>query len=113
MAHPLRAIRKIVNAALTALSPEFEKLYARSGRPSIAPEKLTPSGEGPTVQIRFAPPASPFQNSPATSLGQQNGNKSQLQLSPLAGLALGAKRTTHIEMIRLRSGIRTTPLIAQ
>ena len=38
--HPLRAIRKIVNAALTALSPEFEKLYAQSGRPSIPPEKL-------------------------------------------------------------------------
>ena len=38
--HPLRAIRKIVNAALTALSPEFEKLYAKSGRPSIPPEKL-------------------------------------------------------------------------
>ena len=55
MDHPLRAIRKIVNAALTALSPEFEKLYARPGRPSIAPEKLTPSGEGPTVRIRFAP----------------------------------------------------------
>ena len=34
------AIRKIVNAALTALSPEFEKLYARLGRPSIPPEKL-------------------------------------------------------------------------
>ena len=27
--HPLRAIREIVNAALAALSPEFEKLYAR------------------------------------------------------------------------------------
>src|SRR5207245_10266073 len=38
--HPLRAIRKIVNAALTALSAEFEKLYAKSGRPSIPPEKL-------------------------------------------------------------------------
>ena len=25
--HPLRAVRKIVNEALTALSPEFEKLY--------------------------------------------------------------------------------------
>ncbi len=62
MDHPLRAIRKIVNAALTALSPEFEKLYARSGRPSIAPEKLTPSGEGPTVRIRFAPARSPLRN---------------------------------------------------
>ena len=40
MDHPLRAIRNIVNEALTALSPEFEKLYAKSGRPSIAPEKL-------------------------------------------------------------------------
>src|SRR5215467_13089084 len=38
--HPLRAIREIVNAALATLSPEFEKLYARLGRPSIAPEKL-------------------------------------------------------------------------
>src|SRR6201998_3867746 len=38
--HPLRAIREITNAALAALSPEFEKLYARLGRPSIAPEKL-------------------------------------------------------------------------
>jgi len=38
--HPLRAIREITNAALAALSPEFEKLYARVGRPSIAPEKL-------------------------------------------------------------------------
>jgi hypothetical protein len=34
------AIRKIVNAALTARSPEFEKLYAKSGRPSIPSEKL-------------------------------------------------------------------------
>jgi transposase len=38
--HPLRPIRKIVDDALRALSPEFEKLYARDGRPSIAPEKL-------------------------------------------------------------------------
>ncbi len=39
-AHPLRAIRAIVNAALSALSADFEALYARLGRPSIAPEKL-------------------------------------------------------------------------
>jgi transposase len=38
--HPLRPIRRIVNEALEALSPEFEKLYARFGRPSIPPEKL-------------------------------------------------------------------------
>jgi hypothetical protein len=40
MDHPLRAIRTIVNEAQAALSAEFEKLYAKSGRPSIAPEKL-------------------------------------------------------------------------
>ena len=38
--HPLRPIGKIVDAALGALSAEFEKLYATFGRPSIAPEKL-------------------------------------------------------------------------
>jgi transposase len=38
--HPLRPIRSIVDEALEVLSPEFEALYARTGRPSIAPEKL-------------------------------------------------------------------------
>jgi transposase len=38
--HPLRAIRAIVDEALEVLSAEFEGLYARVGRPSIAPEKL-------------------------------------------------------------------------
>jgi transposase len=38
--HPLRAIRAIVNEALMALESEFSMLYARLGRPSIAPEKL-------------------------------------------------------------------------
>jgi transposase len=38
--HPLRPIRAIVDHALEALSPEFAKLYAPIGRPSIPPEKL-------------------------------------------------------------------------
>lgn len=38
--HPLRAIRMIVDEALEVLSPEFEQLYAKTGRPSIPPEKL-------------------------------------------------------------------------
>jgi transposase len=38
--HPLRPVRTIVDAALDALSPEFAKLYAPIGRPSIPPEKL-------------------------------------------------------------------------
>ena len=38
--HPLRKIREMVNAALERLSPAFQAIYARDGRPSIAPEKL-------------------------------------------------------------------------
>jgi transposase len=38
--HPLRAIRAIVDEALAGLSGEFATLYASTGRPSIAPEKL-------------------------------------------------------------------------
>jgi transposase len=40
MTHPLRPIRHYVDTALTALSPQVAKLYAHTGRPSIAPEKL-------------------------------------------------------------------------
>jgi transposase len=38
--HPLRAIREMVNRALSEMDLHFEALYARRGRPSIAPEKL-------------------------------------------------------------------------
>jgi transposase len=38
--HPLRAILEIVDAALGELSPAFNRLYAREGRPSIPPERL-------------------------------------------------------------------------
>ena len=38
--HPLRAIRTIVNEALSALEREFAGLYSPIGRPSIPPEKL-------------------------------------------------------------------------
>ena len=38
--HPLRKIRALVDAALAELSPIFDKLYARDGRPSIPPERL-------------------------------------------------------------------------
>ena len=38
--HPLRALRTMVDEALGELSPRFSKLYAKRGRPSIAPEKL-------------------------------------------------------------------------
>lgn len=38
--HPLRAIRQMTDEALEELSPLFERLYAKTGRPSIAPERL-------------------------------------------------------------------------
>lgn len=38
--HPLRLIRRVVNDALASLDGAFEALYADTGRPSIAPEKL-------------------------------------------------------------------------
>jgi transposase len=38
-AHPLRAIRMLVDAVLKELSPQFDRLYSQTGRPSIAPEK--------------------------------------------------------------------------
>ena len=38
--HPLRAIRVMADAALKEASWRFDAVYASSGRPSIAPEKL-------------------------------------------------------------------------
>src|SRR6266446_668472 len=38
--HPLRALQVMADAALAQLGPAFDAIYARSGRPSIAPEKL-------------------------------------------------------------------------
>jgi transposase len=38
--HPLRAVRKLTDAVLGTLSPEFDALYAASGRPSVAPEYI-------------------------------------------------------------------------
>ena len=38
--HPLRAVRAMVDAALSELGPRFDAIYAANGRPSIAPEKL-------------------------------------------------------------------------
>ena len=38
--HPLRSMRQMVDAVLKEMSPRFDGLYAKVGRPSIAPEKL-------------------------------------------------------------------------
>src|ERR1035437_3306867 len=38
--HPLRPIRTMVDEILKQLSPQFNKMYAKVGRPSIPPEQL-------------------------------------------------------------------------
>src|SRR5215468_11210373 len=38
--HPMRPLRALVDAVLTDLSPRFSQLYAKTGRPSVAPERL-------------------------------------------------------------------------
>src|SRR5271170_3585840 len=38
--HPLRQLRVMAGEALRELKPRFSRLYAKTGRPSIAPEKL-------------------------------------------------------------------------
>src|SRR5690606_38549851 len=38
--HPLRAIRAFVDPILRDLSPRFDTMYAKTGRPSIPPEQL-------------------------------------------------------------------------
>ena len=38
--HPIRGIRAIVDAALAELHGEFNAMYSRVGRPSIAPESV-------------------------------------------------------------------------
>lgn len=38
--HPLRAMRLMVDEALSGMSRRFSRLYAKTGRPSIPPERL-------------------------------------------------------------------------
>lgn len=41
--HPIRKIRKIVDAALAEMEPIFESMYSTEGRPSVPPERLIKS----------------------------------------------------------------------
>lgn len=53
-AHPLRAIRKMTDKALSGLSPLFDEIYAEQGRPSIPPEYLL---RALLVQVLYAIPS--------------------------------------------------------
>jgi len=41
--HPLRKVREIADRALASLEPVFEAMYAKTGRPSVPPERLLKS----------------------------------------------------------------------
>ena len=45
--HPLRTINRLANQALAQLSPEFDRMYAQVGRPSIPPEQPYAQGAIP------------------------------------------------------------------
>ena len=56
--HPLRPIRKMVDQALAELSPEFDKMYSRIGRPSISPgEASQGTSASDTLHHTERPPA--------------------------------------------------------
>jgi transposase len=38
--HPLRAIRRLVDEVLRAMAKDFDGMYAKTGRPSVPPERL-------------------------------------------------------------------------
>ena len=38
--HPLRLVKKLADSALSTISAELDSLYAKTGRPSIPPERL-------------------------------------------------------------------------
>ena len=39
-AHPLRRIKQHADTVLGSMNPEFDRIYAEIGRPSIPPERL-------------------------------------------------------------------------
>jgi transposase len=49
--HPLRGIKALLDEALSALSRDFERVYAQEGRPSIPPERLVRAS---TLQILYS-----------------------------------------------------------
>ena len=49
--HPLRGIKALLDEALSGMSRDFERVYAREGRPSIPPERLVRAS---TLQILYS-----------------------------------------------------------
>ncbi len=64
--HPLRRVKKLAESALSAISAELDGLYARTGRPSIPPERLLrrQDGGGTTLTFIFPGAVSLFRHRP-------------------------------------------------
>ena len=50
--HPLRAIRKCVDEILRVMAKDFDGMYARTGRPSVPPERLLRAGSAADLLYR-------------------------------------------------------------
>ena len=50
--HPLRLLRVMTDEALRNLQPRFNKLYAKTGRPSIAPGETVASAPAASASLR-------------------------------------------------------------
>ena len=49
--HPLRGIKALLDEALAGMSRDFDRVYAREGRPSIPPERLVRAA---TLQVLYS-----------------------------------------------------------
>jgi transposase len=49
--HPLRGVKALLDEALKAMSRDFERVYAKDGRPSIPPERLVRAS---TLQVLYS-----------------------------------------------------------
>ncbi len=58
--HPLRVVRQMTDEALRQLSPQFEAIYAKTGRPSVPPEQLL---RALVLQVLYTVRSEPYDDS--------------------------------------------------
>ena len=77
--HPIRAIKAIVDTALAELSPVFNEIYARTGRPSIPPEHLL---KGRLLMELFSVPAPGASATSSSTTCSSNGSSISTSTTP-------------------------------
>src|SRR5271157_4431686 len=68
--HPLRSVRTMMDEVLRALSPQFDRMYASEGRPSIAPEKLL---RAQLLQMLYSIRSDGVHQEPGPTAGSRSG----------------------------------------